>query len=114
MLAQAVEHAPPGVERLAHGVHEDERFARSRFEVMDLSALMLRFGFRLRRGGFRCGFLCNRGFRCFHIRIQIRGGGRRRCGFLAARAAHFQLAGQLDFDILTRMFGIDEFLDFKR
>ena len=52
MLAQAVEHTAPGVERLANGVHKDQRFPRPRFNVVDARTFMLRFRHRL-RGGFR-------------------------------------------------------------
>lgn len=93
---------------------------------------MLRFRHRL-RGGFRrlqniaagrvlagrilAGHIRRLRFGCARV-FRIRGfcslRHRRGRGFFGARAAHLQLAGQLNFDILARMLGIDEFLDFKR
>ena len=135
MLAQPVEHAPPGIKRLANGMHKDQRLAGACFDVMHTRALMPHFGpffkRRLSRIGcghvfWGCGIFCASGFRsigcvlgaghifaagCTFCPHAFRSAGRG-LRLLGARAAHLQLAGEFDFDIFARVLGIDELFDF--
>ena len=103
MLGQGSVEAAPGIDGLANGMHQHQRFSVPLIHIMDAQGLKGRVFFLLRGERFLFGLrrVLGQGFRGI-LFIFFRGTGR------------FCLQGQMDLHKLPHMLRVDKFLYFQR